>query len=394
MTALCPGGGTSSANVGASAVTLLASGTIAVVLDKYGAGWLKWAIPLLALPELTLNTFCASDPPAIPTFTAAESKALIDVQLGADFSSALSKFGDLVQHLAWYELCHCNAGTATALPAAPAPPSGTPVYTPPAPTVSSACRMLGPFPHTVTTGQSFNRSGPALNDLPASYVRVTTTTVEITSPGPDITFAHQFQQPNGTNTVVHSYVQSAGTTVTQIYAVPNDAITTQLQTRITAGAGAGSTSEQTVWEVWCGGQFPGSSQQACCPPDVATQASLDLILKMVTLIQRQSVPFAYVASTAHAALTGAGSFAIQGLLGIKADVTTLPATLGVSGTSPAEHFDLGFITFGTADGYPQSIRLEHQGQLMLPARCSVFTTLAYDLHPGVVVTLTELLREP
>lgn len=115
---------------------------------------------------------------------------------------------------------------------------------------------------------------------------------------------------------------------------------------------------------------------------------------MVTLIQRQSVPFAYVPSTAHAGLSGAGTLSISGLLGVKIAVTTLPGAIGRKSTTPEEIFDAGFITFGTPDGYPSSYRLEHHPQLILPARCSAFTQLAYDLHPGVVITITELLREP
>ena len=134
--------------------------------------------------------------------------------------------------------------------------------------------------------------------------------------------------------------------------------------------------------------------QPCCPPDTSTQAYLDVITRQLNLIQRQLVPFAYIASTAHAGLSGAGTFAIQGLLGVKVNVTTIPTPIGREGTSPTEYFDMGFLTFGTPDGYDHSVRLERSQQIILPARCSAFTTFAYDLHPGVVVTVTELVREP
>jgi hypothetical protein len=124
------------------------------------------------------------------------------------------------------------------------------------------------------------------------------------------------------------------------------------------------------------------------------QAQLDVIQQLLTLIQRQAVPFAYVSKTVHSGLSGAGSISVQGLLGVKLECTTIPSSLGVAGTSPAEHFDLGWITWGTADGYPQSVRIEHSPQLSLPARASAFTSIAYDLHPGVVATITELQREP
>jgi hypothetical protein len=124
------------------------------------------------------------------------------------------------------------------------------------------------------------------------------------------------------------------------------------------------------------------------------RAEIDQILGLVTLIQRQSVPFAYVPGTVHTGLSGAGTLSVQGLIGAKVAFTTLPSELGRVGTSPVELFDAGFITWGTADGYAQSEHLEHSPQLSLPARCSAFTSLAYDLHPGVVVTITELVREP
>lgn len=394
MTALCPGGGTSSPNVGASAVTLLASGFVAVVLDKYGAGWLKWAIPFLALPELTLNTFCATDPPAIPTFTAAESKALIDLQLGANFDSALSKFGDLVQHLAWYDLCHCNAGTATALPAAPAPPAGTPVYTPPAAQLAQKCGGPDPVPYGAYHGHGFQYSNfattpgatSALVHMSWSYVGGTHSDADVRVfwKGPGLTAA---QMVGNTFRVLEGVQQDV------TVAVPIGA--TELNVEVTEQPAPVSTSNTLLLsaDYYCG-SIPGSLLTACCPPDPTLAVQVEAILRMVTLIQRQGVPFGYVPGIVHAALSGAGTLSIQGILGAKVTVTTLPASLGRAGTTPVEYFDMGFLTFGTPDGYPAAYRLERSPQLLLPARCSAFTQLAYDLPPGVVITLTELLREP
>jgi hypothetical protein len=137
-----------------------------------------------------------------------------------------------------------------------------------------------------------------------------------------------------------------------------------------------------------------SATVPCCPPDVTAQEYLDAILRMVTLIQRQAVPFAYVSGAAHTGLSGSGTINISGLLGVAATVTTLPASYGRRGTAPTEVFDLGFLTFGTPDGYPQSYRLDKADFVALPSRCGAYTTLSYDLAPGVVATLTELVREP
>lgn len=134
--------------------------------------------------------------------------------------------------------------------------------------------------------------------------------------------------------------------------------------------------------------------QPCCPPDVTTQAYLDLILQAVTLIQRQSVPFGYVPATTHAALSGAGSLTIGGLIGVKVDLTTIPASYGRSGTSPTEYFDLGWVTFGTPDGFPSSFRVDKELNLLTPRLCGAYTVLDYQLAPGVIATITELVREP
>lgn len=394
MTALCPGGGTSSANIGASAVTLLASGFAAVVLDKYGAGWLKWALPFLALPELTLNTFCATDPPAIPTFTAAESKALIDLQLGANFDSALSKFGDLVQHLAWYELCHCNSGTATALPAAPAPPAGTPVYAAPPAQVATPCgKVHNVFSQDQTVGATQHNASTFIT-WPAGATSVRLQVVsQVISGNATFSVSPRGLSPSAGDLAWPSFTIPIGSQdVTRYYQLPFGSTDFRYDVAVTGGAGL--TSFDIHVDVFCNGAPPNGTVTPCCPSDPTLALQVEAILRMVTLIQRQGVPFGYVPGTVHAGLSGAGALSIQGILGAKVAVTTLPATLGRAGTTPVEYFDLGFLTFGTPDGYPTAFRLERDPQLLLPARCSAYTQLAYDLHPGVVVTITELLREP
>jgi hypothetical protein len=145
--------------------------------------------------------------------------------------------------------------------------------------------------------------------------------------------------------------------------------------------------------ITCGGGC-GSLAAPCCPPDPVLMGLVARLVNAVDLIQRQSVPFGYVPGTVHAGLTGSNVLAVQGLIGAKVDVTTLPAHFGVAAGTPAEHFDLGWLTWGTADGYPQSERIEHNPQLSLPARAGAFTDLAYNLAAGVVATITELKREP
>lgn len=392
MTALCPGGGASAPKFGTSAVTLLASGALAVILDKYGAGWLKWALPFLSLPELTVSSFCAADPPAIPTFSSAESQALIKFTLGSDFDSALTKFAALLQHLAWYELCQCITGTATALPAAPAPPAGTPVYSPSGGETAVRCgtnTIGGQLDNTIYPGGLSTQWSGAV-PTPITSARITVFTAHNVAPGVSITFQVQFTRADGSSFVSPAFVRGPDTALTsQDVTVPLG--TTRIDLLRTPNNAAGNTQYTMTVDVYCNGQVPGGV--GCCI-DPTIDIRLDAIMRMVTLIQRQAVPFGYVSGAVHAGLSGAGSFAIAGLLGAKVDLTTTPAQLGVSGSTPPKLFDAGYVTFGTPDGYPHSYRLEHDPQLILPARAGGFTTLAYDLHPGVVVTITELLREP
>ena len=70
------------------------------------------------------------------------------------------------------------------------------------------------------------------------------------------------------------------------------------------GTGAGTTNQHPVIQQWCGGQLPGIGAQPCCPPDASTQGQIQYLINLVTLLQRQLAPFAYLLSTVHTGLTG------------------------------------------------------------------------------------------
>lgn len=392
MTVAC-GGGTSAPKPATELVVTYTAGLLAAIFAAYDLAWLIPVIPFVGLAPLTLSSFCGSDPPALPTFSSAESDALLQLKFGPDFDSGVSKLRDLALNTIWYDACQCTSGTQVPL-APPAPPAGTPIPIYPSGSGVQACQRYQTTQYIAAGGPLFIAQMPP---LPAG---ATSIVINVSSPPQSAaqTISFEARWVTAANVLISNIGQQVlqannGATLTRsalLTGAPH-----HIEARITSAGNVGQTYQCNMEIlVYCNGDQPGPGSTPCCPPDTATLAYLDNIHKLVTLIQRQMAPFAYISSTAHATLAGAGSFAIQGLLGVKVNVTTLPASLGVSGTSPAEHFDLGFITFGTADGYPHSIRLEHQVQLMLPARASVFTTLAYDLHPGVVVTITELLREP
>lgn len=366
---------------------------MAVVLDRYGAGWLKWAIPFVSLPELSLNTFCAIDPPALPTFTAAESKALVSFILGPDFDSGLAKFGDLIQHLAWLELCHCTSGTPSAYPVAPAPPAGTPVLASPPLVTPAGCQFVPGWAGTLGSGNANNDAFFAAGLNPTSFQGTFIWSSAGAGPHPTQTYSVSFSGPGlpaGTGT--RSQAATINVPLTMLVPVPAGATRIFLSVSCTPGGTDTTTTSNTL--LYCDGAVPGVPATACCPPDPATELQLQAILRMVTLIQRQAVPFAYLTGTAHAGLTGSGNLEIAGLIGAKVTLTSVPGSLGLAGALPQEVFDAGFLTWGTDDGYPQSERIRHTPYLSMPSRCSAFTDLSYDLHPGVVATITELVREP
>lgn len=124
----------------------------------------------------------------------------------------------------------------------------------------------------------------------------------------------------------------------------------------------------------------------------ATNQQLQLLRQDVTLIQRQKVPFAYIGSTVHPGLTGSGHFTVQGLLGVRVELTTIPAGIGETSDDPLILLRAGWIATGTADGWRRSVPVSHS-----PLWVDVEpddTRIGYTFVAGVVATIEEFVREP
>lgn len=336
----------------------------------------------------------------MPTLTQQDFVDLLNVTNPIVSFIAQQKFQDWIGARFWYDLCQCTTVSTPAAPAPAAPPAGVPVITPvpssPLPCFTHTWPDITfdpPTPPSTTNGIVFD---------PTIYARPTTgnnatLTIERYQLGTGIAGVNAsfgIDIRSSTGTVQQSL--SANITTAGLQTVTQNLIinATGPQIRMNASASPNTDSDHYRFklDIYCGGQTGPASP--CCPPDAIAQGQLDLILQYVKLIQRQAVPFAYVAGTVHTGLTGSGTLSVSGLLGVKVDITTTPTPLGRTGSSPVTLFDAGYLTWGTADGYPQSEVLQHDPQLSLPARASAFTSLAYDLHPGVVVDITELVREP
>jgi hypothetical protein len=402
VTALC-GGGASAPKLLPDLAATYSAGRLAQLLVGAGIGELSAWLPLVGLIPVVYSNFCSTDPPTMVALSRAESDALANNTIGADFFNGIGKFKDVLLNLIWLDVCQCSSGTMTP-PTVPAVNVNTPVFQPPVGPNTAPCRPVttvtglpavsagggtSVWPHvdSFDTNSGWSNVGGSL-----STVRVHAVNNIVTGAG--LTFAgFVIWQLDNLTTVRNDFFT---TTPGQIHDFDFSPPVTATQFAIgynSTGSGTGNVNNSSV-SRYCNGAIPGAQQQPCCPPDVSTQAYLDLILQQVNLIQRQAVPFAYIASTAHTGLSGAGQINVSGLLGVKIHLTTIPSSYGRQGTFPTEYFDLGWVSFGTADGFPSGVRLSRADQLLLPARCSAYTELDYDLAPGVVATITELVREP
>jgi len=401
MTALC-GGGTSAPTFGAAAVTDVGSAAAALYLDKYGAGFLTPAIPFLGLGPLTLSTFCSTDPPAVPTFTSDEANALLHLNFGADFDSGLAKFKDQVLHYAWLDLCVCTTGGPATQPSAFAPPAGTAVPANPTPG-STPCasddspQLACSSDVAVTFVFSNNASS---GGFPAVVVPVGATVVRlvghniITGSNPDSIdyFYYYYTATNGGGHVGGNFTVASGGTGGVDWVLPAGTVGFSVNcARHTSGSN-NSNLAQLRYEVYCGG-VPGQPNSPCCPPDAVTTAKFDALLAMVTLIQRQVAPFAYVSGQVHSALTGTGTFSLASSLGLLLNVS-VPARAGRDAGTPETVFNCGWINFATLDGYGERFFITTESQIVLPRLPGLYTDVGYSFAPDVTVTATELAREP
>lgn len=360
--------------------------------------WLKPFLPYIRPIYIAdMLAFCGTEP-TLPSLTGVTIGAVL---AGGEFGAAVvaaEAIAQIVEYYVWLAYCECASGSPT--PATPpSAPADLPVINPfpgVGPAGGSPCRTLdvGTFTFVNTTPFTEYAQTP-IGDLAYTSMRLHVHQVnDAPNAGAGLGYlTWDFVNADPTSGFTqHQAIGVANDFYMDVPVVANKSVFRVAFAKASDGSAVHCQCQITV-EVFCGGQLPGVGVVPCCPPDPILTGQLQQILDLVTLIQRQAVPFGYIAGATHTGLSGAGALSISGLLGVKVAVTTLPSSYGVAGTSPPEHFDLGFVTFGTPDGFPSAFRLTRNPQVMMPARCSVYTDLDYDLSPGVVVTITELARE-
>lgn len=394
MTALC-GGGTSAPKVGVAAVVDYTAGLLALKLVAYGLDWLVPVIPLLDLAPLVLNSFCASDPPTMPVFTANQVNALLNLQiLSPDFQTGLSNFSALLQNVLWVDACRCTSGTLTP-PAAPAQPAGTPVTQyPPNPT-SGTCKHVS-IPQAWQFAGNLDCAATVLNQWSNAqnvHIRNDLITIPIHT-GQSLTTTWTIP-PNAaysilipSSSVCMPFLNAGGVDLTGL--VNPSSVTLTITSYYDSVANV--TNYGFTYDVYCSGAA-GIIPLNCCPQDPASQLMLQTAMQMLTLLQRYVLPFAYIQGTVHAGITGSGSFSVQSLSGIQTHVSAYPASLRTAGGFPTYIYDLGWLSILTADGLIDEHRLTRVDSVWQPRLMEEAITFGYFLNPGVTVTFTELQVE-
>lgn len=392
MTALC-GGGTSAPKVGTALAVEYSAGLIAELLIGLGSPWLIPVIPLMGLGGIVLSTFCGSDPPAMPTFTQAEVDALLHLTFGADFNSGLPKLGDLYQNLVWNDACHCTSGVyAPALP--PAQPAGSTTVVYARPPIAAACAIQDLTFIAEGGGHHIFGGTSVPSGHTATALLISGTNTVNAAPGYDPQVAVRqytrlgvLQQTDFVNTV-------PGAAFSAVLSIagpqPFAGFTTAFENPILGG-----TSDIFVHAaIYCDGTPPGGTLSPCCPPDPATDATLQALLRLVTDMQRNYQPFGYVLGAAHAGLTGTGSVPVSRLLGVKVALTSIPGGAVTLPGNPGYIKDMGWMSVSEVDGMLQEHRISQAAFTWFPPYMPLADHINYFLDPGVVATFTELKPEP
>lgn len=140
------------------------------------------------------------------------------------------------------------------------------------------------------------------------------------------------------------------------------------------------------------------SADVCATLNAITRQLTSLTLQLtltradVQLIQRQGVPFGYILGPVHSALSGNGDFLVADILGLAVTFDVLPPTFVPRPGDPDTFHQLGKVSVGTVNGWERSWQPTHSPYLILPVSGAI-TKVGWTFAPGIVATITELIRE-
>lgn len=411
MTAICAGGGPSDLKPQSPATVFLTGlGAQAIIEQIFGLAS-PWAdlVVFAASQSISLSTFCATDPPALPTFSVSD---IVDIVNGFPLSNkpGYLKLLQLIQYYAWFNYCQCITGAQPT-------PGAQPTIPPGAPAIGNPGNGGTPVPvdtpcltQSDTNTWGFNSGGSFLISLSSTQQFIAGKTsfnwfaVNHIFSGGGVTITLRVRAFDAANvqlsSIVYPAVAPGGSFVVQ-FTVPNNTVLIQLDAPTITGPGISQLFDPATNALgyhidwYCGNGPGGAPSMPCCPPDENTQALLFQIQNTVNAIF-QSLPApvnSFAAGTSHAGLTGAGSFGISGTaISVRVDLTAIPSHVGVSIGDPNFYFDAGFIAFETVEGAYSSQRLTFATQIFAVPLLGF--QVDYTLENGVVATFTELTRGP
>ena len=372
--------------------------------------WLTDAIAATAsIINLHLSDFCVADPPADPGLSGPDMVAIMTLGNANPDPGPMQRLGQLIERAIWNDVCQCTSGGAPTISLPATAPSGSPVVNPPTvttqPTIGN-CLAVNVSLSTVDTATHWytlaggDTTTQTKIPLPAGAAYMTVCAQATTPGGAPYSRSFFFNNRNAAGTILSPTAsvdvgpvgspsgapQSQCATV----AIPAGAVTTELMSGVDGG-GTHTGAFTAQFSVSCGG-LTGQPQNPCCPPDATASGLLTSILQMVTLVQRQIAPFAYVLGESDAGLSGNGSIGVSAILGVKVDVTTAPSRLGQEDGEPVSIWDAGWINIGTPDGFGPRHFITSDPFVLMPVSGAA-TVIGYSIPDDVTVTITQLVRE-
>lgn len=424
MTALCPGGGPSEPIAGTDAAVGLNGAIIAAFASSLGFPELA---PVIAVATagvvLSVDLFCAADPPSDPGLTQQDWLDAQDPGVPENYFPALGRIKDWFLNRYWHNLCQCTGGST---PPAPGPnlPTGIGVGPGlPSGGVTGAC-------WDVTLNNALDPAGAGPSIPAGSWVDLSSQLLPVnnTTPagpgGPGGAPINVNAIPSGiSNMVLHtstSVAPVANAINMSIFfsATPTGAPIAHLNTRILVGQTSNTQMLATVpsGALWWGTNLQntdnatphavtnhftyscagtGATATPCCPPDPLVDQYLVSIMGVVNqiLLSQPTPVTSWAESSAHVGLTGNGSIAISGTaVAVKVSLTSIPGFIGQDLTSPTFYFDVGYLVFTTIEGSYSSQRVTFGTQVFSVPTLGF--TVNYTFLNGVVATITELVRGP
>jgi hypothetical protein len=359
-----------------------------------------WLIPWLAyVPVATFDVgeFCSVDPPTLLTLP--DASDFSGVFVGALGAAGLvgAYISTVIEQFMWYQLCQCATVATPSPPAAPTPPANLPTVNPGQAGNNVCATAHGVQVHDPGAGctncfyipQGEDASGNGF-PVPANARSILVTVVDNPA-GADhsaIDWSWNLLDNDFTSLAGNSGTATSGSTFTFSSDIPTGATRFWFYSDNSSSTTDGL--DVTVQFI-CPNQ--GGISGGCCPPDPVSLATLQQLLQLVTLLQRQTAPFAYVTGATHTGLTGTGSFGIDSSLGLLLNVS-VPARAGRVDGTPVTVFECGWINFATPDGYTERFFVSSDGQVILPRLPGLYTAVGYSFAPDVTVTITEIDREP